>query len=168
MRPNNRSCSPFLKLAHFVLPLFLLAFFLLPLLATTTFAAEPSAPQPRDEPNEGPYYRILRSPILINQQARGILGHGCLQRLQCMQGSSGISGSPSSSNVAPGGPSVLVGPSVPESGRVASPGTTQNLSYPVQAVYRTPYAYGWFGAQPDAKWSRHYGYYRNYTQWKRH
>jgi hypothetical protein len=28
------------------------------------------------------------------------------------------------------------------------------------------YAYGWFGAQSRTSWSRHFGYYRNYTQWK--
>lgn len=28
-----------------------------------------------------------------------------------------------------------------------------------------PYAYGWFGAQPKPQWSRHFGYYRNYTEW---
>lgn len=27
------------------------------------------------------------------------------------------------------------------------------------------YAYGWFGAQPKKKGSRHFGYYRNFTQW---
>jgi len=28
-----------------------------------------------------------------------------------------------------------------------------------------PYAYGWFGASPRPQWSRHFGYYRNYTEW---
>ena len=28
------------------------------------------------------------------------------------------------------------------------------------------YAYGWFGAQPRQTWFRHFGYYRNYTQWR--
>ena len=28
-----------------------------------------------------------------------------------------------------------------------------------------PYAYGWFGASSRQHWSRHFGYYRNYTQW---
>ena len=28
-----------------------------------------------------------------------------------------------------------------------------------------PYAYGWFGAQPRYHCVRHFGYYRNYTQW---
>ncbi len=27
------------------------------------------------------------------------------------------------------------------------------------------YAYGWFGAAPRKHWSRHFGYYRDYTQW---
>ena len=33
------------------------------------------------------------------------------------------------------------------------------------AVEATPYAYGWFGAQPRRHWSRHFGYYREYTEW---
>lgn len=28
------------------------------------------------------------------------------------------------------------------------------------------YAYGWFGVQPRHHWSRHFGFYRDYTQWK--
>jgi hypothetical protein len=27
------------------------------------------------------------------------------------------------------------------------------------------YAYGWFGAAPRKHWTRHFGYYRSYTQW---
>jgi hypothetical protein len=27
------------------------------------------------------------------------------------------------------------------------------------------YAYGWFGAAPRNHWSRHTGYYDNYTRW---
>ena len=33
------------------------------------------------------------------------------------------------------------------------------------AVEATPYAYGWFGVQPRRHWSRHFGYYREYTEW---
>jgi hypothetical protein len=34
--------------------------------------------------------------------------------------------------------------------------------------YHAPrYAYGWFGAHPRESWYRHFGYYRDYTQWKR-
>jgi hypothetical protein len=32
-------------------------------------------------------------------------------------------------------------------------------------VDRPTYAYGWFGVAPRKHWSRHTGYYRNYTQW---
>lgn len=32
-------------------------------------------------------------------------------------------------------------------------------------VHHPTYAYGWFGAAPRQHWSRHTGYYRNYTQW---
>jgi hypothetical protein len=29
------------------------------------------------------------------------------------------------------------------------------------------YAYGWFGVPPrKTSWTRHFGHYRNYTQWK--
>ena len=33
------------------------------------------------------------------------------------------------------------------------------------AVEPRPYSYGWFGAKPHPQWSRHFGYYRNYTEW---
>ena len=29
------------------------------------------------------------------------------------------------------------------------------------------YAYGWFGARPRKTWTRHFGYYSNYTQWSK-
>ena len=35
----------------------------------------------------------------------------------------------------------------------------------VRAVPVTPYAYGWFGATPRRQCVRHFGYYRDYTQW---
>lgn len=37
----------------------------------------------------------------------------------------------------------------------------------VQPVPATPYAYGWFGAScPRWQFVRHFGYYRQYTEWK--
>jgi len=33
------------------------------------------------------------------------------------------------------------------------------------AVETQTYSYGWFGAKPKPQWSRHFGYYRNYTEW---
>ena len=31
---------------------------------------------------------------------------------------------------------------------------------------QTPtYSYGWFGARPRRQWYRHFGYYRNFTEW---
>ena len=33
------------------------------------------------------------------------------------------------------------------------------------AVQPQAYSYGWFGAQPVRQWTRHFGYYRNYTEW---
>ncbi len=29
-----------------------------------------------------------------------------------------------------------------------------------------PFAYGWFGVAPRRHYSRHFGYYREFTQWK--
>ncbi len=29
------------------------------------------------------------------------------------------------------------------------------------------YSYGWFGVRSRGHWSRHFGYYRNYTEWSR-
>jgi hypothetical protein len=34
-----------------------------------------------------------------------------------------------------------------------------------QVLEAQPYAYGWFGVQPRRHWTRHFGYYRNYTEW---
>jgi hypothetical protein len=33
------------------------------------------------------------------------------------------------------------------------------------AVEAQAYSYGWFGVKPRRHWSRHFGYYRNYTEW---
>lgn len=35
----------------------------------------------------------------------------------------------------------------------------------VQPVWRQPYAYGYFGAQSNRLWNRHYGYQSAFTQW---
>lgn len=35
----------------------------------------------------------------------------------------------------------------------------------VSPVWRQPYAYGYFGAQPARHWQRHFGWNRSYTQW---
>jgi hypothetical protein len=52
--------------------------------------------------------------------------------------------------------------------RPESPGRRHHPGYPDAALYdaRTSgYAYGWFGAAPRTHASRHFGYYRTYTQW---
>lgn len=52
--------------------------------------------------------------------------------------------------------------------RAESPGRNYHRGYPDAATYdvRTSgYAYGWFGVTPRAHASRHFGYYRTYTQW---
>jgi hypothetical protein len=52
--------------------------------------------------------------------------------------------------------------------RAESPGKHYRPGYHDAAMYdvRTSgYAYGFFGAPPRSHKSRHFGYYRNYTQW---
>lgn len=39
---------------------------------------------------------------------------------------------------------------------------------PVQTLPdKPPYAYGWFGPESHPQWGRHFGFYRNFTQWTR-
>jgi hypothetical protein len=40
-------------------------------------------------------------------------------------------------------------------------------SMKLQSVHAEPYPYGYFGAQTNPHWSRHYGYYNTYRQWTR-
>jgi hypothetical protein len=52
--------------------------------------------------------------------------------------------------------------------RAESPGPYYRHGYPDAAMYdaRTSgYAYGFFGVAPRSHASRHFGVYRNYTQW---
>jgi hypothetical protein len=52
--------------------------------------------------------------------------------------------------------------------RPESPGRHYHPGYSDAAMYdaRTSgYAYGFFGVAPRSHASRHFGYYRNYTQW---
>jgi hypothetical protein len=52
--------------------------------------------------------------------------------------------------------------------RSESPGNRYAPGYYDAAMYdaRTSgYAYGFFGVAPRSHASRHFGYYRNYTQW---
>ena len=52
----------------------------------------------------------------------------------------------------------------------ASPGQNHRPGHADAAMYdaRTSgYAYGYFGATPRSHASRHFGYYRTYTQWSR-
>ena len=66
---------------------------------------------------------------------------------------------------APSGPDYLIlqtPQSWPPAGH--SPGFYPGRGH---GVSTNAYAYGWFGAAPRRHWSRHFGYYRNYTQWSR-
>lgn len=45
------------------------------------------------------------------------------------------------------------------------PGAVPWPGAPIPRVVSKPYPYGWFGAPPRQHWTRHFGYYRNYTQW---
>lgn len=52
--------------------------------------------------------------------------------------------------------------------RVESPGPHGQTGHPDAAWIETRtsgYAYGFFGAMPRAHASRHFGFYRTYTQW---
>ena len=55
--------------------------------------------------------------------------------------------------------------------RHASPAPNHHAGHADAAMYdaRTSgYAYGYFGVAPRAHASRHFGYYRTYTQWSAH
>lgn len=58
-----------------------------------------------------------------------------------------------------GGPTVETSPR-PRPHHAANPGVGVSVTAPT-------YTYGWFGATPHRHWYRHFGYYRNYTQWTR-
>ena len=52
--------------------------------------------------------------------------------------------------------------------RAEAPGRHYAPGYSDAALYEARtrgYAYGWFGAAPRTHASRHFGYYRTYTQW---
>ena len=52
--------------------------------------------------------------------------------------------------------------------RAESPGKHYHPGYADAAMYdahTSGYAYGFFGVAPRSHASRHFGYYRNYTQW---
>jgi hypothetical protein len=49
-----------------------------------------------------------------------------------------------------------------------SPGKYHHPGHADAALYdarASGYAYGWFGAAPRSHGSRHFGYYRTFTQW---
>lgn len=56
---------------------------------------------------------------------------------------------------------VLRGPTAPLPHQ-PSYGYYPGYGYGVQTQM---YSYGWFGQKPRPQWSRHFGYYRNYTEW---
>ena len=54
--------------------------------------------------------------------------------------------------------------------RHASPGQNHRPGHADAAMFdarASGYAYGYFGAAPRSHASRHFGYYRTYTQWSR-
>ncbi len=57
---------------------------------------------------------------------------------------------------------ILQGPTVPTPHRPVNRGYYPAHGY---AVEPRAYSYGWFGAQPQPQWSRHFGFYRSYTEW---
>ncbi len=56
---------------------------------------------------------------------------------------------------------ILQGPSAPNAHHT-NQGYYPGYGY---AVEPKAYSYGWFGAKPTKQWTRHFGYYRNYTEW---
>jgi|CXWL01.1.fsa_nt_gi hypothetical protein len=66
-------------------------------------------------------------------------------------------------NIEASHPSYLIlrGP-VTQQPHPASQGYYPGYGY---AVEPQGYSYGWFGAKPVRQWTRHNGYYRNYTEW---
>jgi hypothetical protein len=63
-----------------------------------------------------------------------------------------------------GPPSYLLLRTPEDPGPHHHPGYPATVTYDVRAY---PYAYGWFGVAHRSHASRHFGYYRNYTQWSR-
>jgi hypothetical protein len=69
----------------------------------------------------------------------------------------------SASKPAIAGPPAYLVLRRPESpGRYHHPGHADAAFYDART---SGYAYGWFGAAPRSHGSRHFGYYRTYTQW---
>jgi hypothetical protein len=69
---------------------------------------------------------------------------------------------------ASAGPAAATPPTYRILRRVESPGKHYQPGHPaaVMTESRAPgYAYGFFGAPPRSHASRHFGYYRTYTQW---
>ena len=64
-------------------------------------------------------------------------------------------------SAAAGGPTYLI-LQPPVTGHHGHAGRFSGQSIPVTTQ---AYAYGYFGATPKRHCSRHFGYYRNYTQW---
>jgi hypothetical protein len=64
---------------------------------------------------------------------------------------------------AAGDPAYLIlrAPAAPAS----HPPTAVRHPLTVIPVESSSYSYGWFGASARRHWSRHFGYYRNYTEW---
>ena len=61
-----------------------------------------------------------------------------------------------------GPPAYLVLRRAESPGKNHHPGAADVSLYDARA---SGYAYGWFGAAPRSHASRHFGYYRNFTQW---
>lgn len=74
-------------------------------------------------------------------------------------------GSSGASATFAGPPAYLLLRRAESPGRHYAPGYSDAASYDVRT---SGYAYGWFGAAPRVHASRHFGYYRTYTQWTKH
>lgn len=82
-------------------------------------------------------------------------------RRACILAALMILGVVSASEAQPPAYLILRAPATPQ------PHHPDSRSYPGYGfgVETRTYSYGWFGAKPRPQWSRHFGYYRNYTEW---
>ena len=88
----------------------------------------------------------------------------CMRNLAALLSALVLAGTFASSVATAGPPSYLLLRQPESPGPHYHPGYPAAVSYDVRAY---PYAYGWFGVAPRSHASRHFGYYRTYTQWSR-
>jgi hypothetical protein len=61
--------------------------------------------------------------------------------------------------------SVALTPNAPTQARAANFVPRASSAAPVMPLNKSPYPYGYFGAQPQKMWWMHHGHQRSYLQW---